>query len=178
MENAQDYFDDIYLSERYPNEDERRSLSQMFEDFKTEIYDYEASKNVLDGNKEVTDVKSMDRYFKRALRDLNSGVPISNYKILNFPDKGLLVEGAVIFFLISNGLLQLRNQMDYNDAGLSIALFNKTGQYQNWAQMMYSMYSQNKAQFKQTELTRLPNAGFQGVASEFMLYNGWEDELW
>ena len=177
MSAKQDYFEDEFMIEKFPNDEERDAVASLFCDFKTEIYDFEADKNVLDDNKEVTNCIHMYRYFKRAVSDLNSGSPVTDYTILDFPDKGLLVDGAVIFYLISNGLLQLRNQLDYNDSGLTIALFNKTGLYQGWLQMFLNMYLSNKKSFKDDVIARQANSGFQGVGSEFGWYNGWYD-LW
>lgn len=175
-----DYNDDLtkdeYITKTFPDEKEREHIISLFDDFRTEIYDYCADKNILDDKKIVANAKNIHKYFKRAIRDLNTGVPITNYTILNFPDTGLLVEGAVVFFLISNGILQLRNQLNYNDAGLTISMFDKSGMYMSWVQLLYNMYIQGKTAFKRTETTRKYGAGFYGIGSEFGLMAGdWED---
>ena len=107
------------------------------------------------------------KLFERAIKDLNKGSPPTHYTIFDFPDEGLLVDGAVIFSLIAKGLLQLRNQIDVNDSGLSVGLFRKTGQYQGWAGFLLQTYLQDKVDFKRGLLARRHDAGFVGIGSEF-----------
>ena len=71
MSAKQDYFEDEFMIEKFPNDEERDAVASLFCDFKTEIYDFEADKNVLDDNKEVTSCIHMYRYFKRAKKDLS-----------------------------------------------------------------------------------------------------------
>lgn len=148
-------------------------MINLFDSFRTEVNDADAELNILNGQKIENSNQRILKYFQRAIRDINSGAPITQYKIKDFPDEGLLIEGAVIFYLISQGILQTRNQLDYNDGGLAIGLFNKTGQYQSWAQFLLQSYIQNKATFKRGELARSINAGFVGIGSEFGYLTGW-----
>lgn len=164
---------DIEFFDRFKTEEEKEKMINLFDMFRTEVHDADAELNILNGGEiENTNAKIL-KYFQRAIRDLNSGTPITKYEIKNFPDEGLLVDGAVIFYLIANGILQMRNQLDYNDGGLAIGMFNKTGQYQSWAQFLLQSYHQNKAAFKQGELSRSLNAGFMGIGSEFGYFTGW-----
>ena len=158
---------------RFESQSEKEKMINLFDMFRTEVHDTNAELNILNGGEiENTNIKIL-KYFQRAIRDLNSGTPITKYEIKNFPDEGLLVDGAVIFYLIANGILQMRNQLDYNDGGLAIGMFNKTGQYQSWAQFLLQSYHQNKLAFKQGELARSLNAGFVGIGSEFGYFTGW-----
>lgn len=159
--------------DRFTKPEEKKVAIELFEDFRTQVLDFAAEENILNEEQIENSNVRIDRYFKRAIRDLNSGTPITRYSIFDFPDKGLLVEGAVIFYLISQGILQLRNQLDYSDAGLSIGMFNKTGQYQSWAQFLLMGYMQAKQDFKRSVLPSSPNAGFVGIGSEFGYYSGW-----
>lgn len=159
--------------DRFTDLTEREKMINLFDSFRTEIHDANAELNILNGgNLENTNSRIL-KYFQRAIRDLNSGTPITRYQIKDFPDEGLLIDGAVIFYLIANGILQTRNQLDYSDGGLSVGMFNKTGQYQSWAQFLLQTYQQNKAAFKQGELARSFNAGFVGIGSEFGYMTGW-----
>ncbi len=179
LEYEDSFANDEYVKKTFTDEEERIKMVSLFDDFRTEIYDCCPEKNILDDKKNVADARHVHRYFKRAVRDLNAGSPITNYTLVNFPDTGLLVEGAVVFFLIANGLLQLRNQLNYNDAGLTINMFDKSAMYQSWVQMLYSMYLQGKKSFKNSEITRSYGAGFYGIGSEFGLMAGdWWDELY
>lgn len=159
--------------DRFTKPEERQVAIELFEDFRTQVLDFAAEENILNEMEIENSNIRIDRYFKRAIRDLNSGTPITRFTIFDFPDRGLLVEGAVIFYLISQGILQLRNQLDYSDAGLSIGMFNKTGQYQSWAQFLLMGYMQAKQEFKRSVLPNKPNAGFVGIGSEFGYYCGW-----
>lgn len=159
--------------ERYSDEAEREKMINLFDAFRTEINDANAELNILNGQEIENSNLRILKYFQRAIRDLNSGTPITKYQIKDFPDEGLLIDGAVIFYLIANGILQMRNQLDYNDGGLAIGMFNKTGQYQSWAQFLLQTYQQNKMSFKQGELARSYNAGFLGIGSEFGYLTGW-----
>ena len=161
--------------DRFTNKNERQKMIHLFDAFRTEIHDADAELNILNGEEIENSNLKILKYFQRAIRDLNSGSPISNYTINDFPDEGLLIDGAVIFYLIANGVLQMRNQLDYSDGGLAIGMFNKTGQYQSWAQFLLQAYQQNKMAFKQGELARSHNAGFVGIGSEFGYYTGWGD---
>jgi hypothetical protein len=107
------------------------------------------------------------KLFKRSLNDLNGGSPRTNYTLFNFPEDDLLISGAVIFALISEGILQLRNQVDFSDSGLSINMFNKTGGYQGWAGFLLQQYILDKTAFKATVVPRSANSGFVGIGSEF-----------
>ena len=151
--------------------------TELAEMFRTSINDYDAEKNILAGKK--LDLKDTEvyRYFKRAMADINKGAPPTDYTIFTFPKKhhGLLIDAAFIFYCIANGVLQLRNQLDYNNAGLTVALFNKTGGYQQWASYMMQMYSMDKKEFKRSVIVDSPGAGFVGVGSEFGYYAGWWD---
>lgn len=164
-----DFFD------RYTDPDQQMKAVRLFEMFRTEVYDFMGEKNVLDKQQIENTNAMVNRFFQRAIRDLNSGTPISRYTMFDFPDEGLLIDGAVVFYLIANGLLQLRNQLDYNDSGLSIAMFNKTGLYQSWAQFFLSSYFSAKNEFKRGEIVRSPDNGIVGIASEFGYYQGWGD---
>lgn len=159
--------------ERYSDEAEKKKMINLFDAFRTEINDANAELNILNGQEIENSNLRILKYFQRAIRDLNSGTPITKYQIKDFPDEGLLIDGAVIFYLIANGILQMRNQLDYNDGGLAIGMFNKTGQYQSWAQFLLQTYQQNKMSFKQGELARSYNAGFLGIGSEFGYLTGW-----
>lgn len=171
----QDITVDDGFFDRFTKPDEKQMAIELFEDFRTQVLDFAAEENILNEMEIENSNVRIDRYFRRAIRDLNSGTPTTRYDMFDFPDKGLLVEGAVIFYLISQGILQLRNQLDYSDAGLSIGMFNKTGQYQSWAQFLLMGYMQAKQDFKRSVIPRSPNAGFVGIGSEFGYYTGWGD---
>jgi hypothetical protein len=150
--------------------EEKEKLLDMISDFRVRMSDDIPEKNLLNNKlPQYTDDKII-KFFKMALSDINSGVPKTRFTIFNLYDKDesdLIIEGSMIFALIGEGILQLRNQMDYSDSGLSISMFNKTGAYQSWAGVMISQYVSDKATFKSSIIPRSHNSGFVGVSSEF-----------
>ena len=140
-------------------------LATYIDEFRLRIADDDAEKNILDGRQlKYTDDKIV-QFLLVALNDLNGGIPKTNYTIFDFQpaiEDDLLIEGAIVFALIAEGLLQLKNQVDYSDSGLSIAMFNKTGAYQGWTQFFLQTYLQDKAEMKRTIIPRSSNSGFVG----------------
>ena len=168
-ENEEEIIDEKFF-DRFKTPSEKEKMISLFKDFRTQVNDADAELNILNDKKiENSNIKILN-YFKRAIRDLNSGAPITKYEITNFPDEGLLVEGAVIFYLVANGILQLRNQVDFNDSGLSIGLFNKTQLYQGWLGFLLQSYTNAKAEFKAATIAKNQPSMFIGVGSEYANY--------
>lgn len=145
-------------------------LQDLITDFRARISDDDPEKNILNKKSFQFSDDKIVQFYKSAIRDINGGSPKTNYSIFSFyarEDAGLLVTGAIIFSLMAEGLLQLRNQMDFSDSGLNIALFNKSGAYQGWAGFMLQQYIEDKREFKRGIVPRSPNSGFIGISSEF-----------
>jgi len=62
--------------------------------------------------------------------------------------QGLFIMGGVVHCLRSAGILQMRNRLDFNDAGLTVASSNKMRDYLAFAQEMAKEYSAAVADFK------------------------------
>jgi len=147
--------------------EERDSLLAMMNSFALKMSDLDKSKNILNGKSFYFPDWQIIAMLKEGVKDINSGTPRTEFNIFNFPDKDLIVSAAVIHALIAEGILQLRNQVDFNDSGFSVAMFNKTGGYQNWAMFLLQLYTKEKAEFKTSVIPRSHNSGFFGVGSEF-----------
>lgn len=150
--------------------EEKQILQEMIIDFRTRMADDDPEKNIINKKTHQYSDDKIVRYFKIAMGDLNGGAPRTNYTIFTFAkleDSDLIINGAMVFALLAEGILQLRNQMDYSDSGLSIGLFNKTGAYQGWAGFFLQQYIREKAEFKSTVIPKGYNSGFVGVSSEF-----------
>ena len=107
-----------------------------------------------------------------ALDDFNSTPPfIGSYGLTNFPSTSLLREGAVIRVLESVGLLQLRNQMNYSDGGITVSVSDKSSFLMNWIQMLRASYEQKKTRIKSSLNIELAMEG-PGVPSEYFIING------
>ncbi len=149
------------------------SVDELRDDLRNMLNDSVASRNILNGKEQAYSDTELDFFLKMAIRDLNAGNPRTNYKLEDFPDPDLIIIAAMIFSFISEGVLQLRNNVDYNDAGLSLGIFNKTGAYQGWAGFLLQTYLTNKLEFKRGVISSGPGAGFIGINSPFSYDWGW-----
>ncbi|MGL5718190.1 MAG: hypothetical protein ACRCX2_34615 [Paraclostridium sp.] len=157
-------------------ENEKEQLQGLIDIFRLRMADDDPEKNILNNKLSQYSDEKVIRFLYTSLDDLNGGIPKTNYSIFEFikvSDNDLLVLGAMVFALMSEGILQVRNQLDFNDSGLSIGMFNKTSIYQGWASFIMQTYFQYKAEWKNSLTSRLPNSGFVGIDSEFGVYNGW-----
>lgn len=143
------------------------AVEELREDLRHMLKDTDPDKNLLLKRQQAYSDTELDFFLKMALRDLNAGSPRTIYVLENFPDADLLILGAMIYSFIAEGVFQLRNQIDYNDAGLSINLFGKTGQYQGWAGFLLQNYLNSKMEFKRGVLANSPGGGFYGISSPF-----------
>jgi len=100
-----------------------------------------------------------------AISDWNSKSPhIGNVHIENYPSLYLLMHGAAIQLLKSQGLLQARNELTYTAGGSSFQRFNKSNYYMTWMTNFandYEVKKRNMKMFKNIE------GGWGGVASEY-----------
>jgi len=164
-----DRFDDIQKA-RLTNDD-KTGLIDMF---RVQIFDFDATLNILNGKKlEFTDA-AVKMFLDRAIRDINKGSPPTKYTIFDFPadQDGLLISGAAMFSLMADGILQLRNQYQAQDSGLTMGMFQKSGQYQQWAAFLLQPYFEDRAEFKRGIIMRSAGSGFVGIGSEFGYRNG------
>jgi hypothetical protein len=106
------------------------------------------------------------------LDDFNSSPPfIGSYGLRNFPSTSLLREGAVIRVLESVGLLQLRNQMNYSDGGITVSISDKSQFLMQWITMLRGSYEQKKTRIKASINVEMAFSG-SGVFSEYFVING------
>lgn len=148
---------------------------KLIESFRTGFFDDIPEKNILDKFQYHYTDKKIIALLKKALNDINAAVP-NNFTFLTmYQSYGteILIKGAIVFALMGEGLLQLRNQVDYSDNGLSIGMFNKTGQYQSWVNFLLQEYMQEKKNLKADSRANEINAGFVGISSEFGYYGWW-----
>ena len=107
-----------------------------------------------------------------ALDDYNTTPPfIGQASITNFPSISLLREGTVIRVLESVGLLQLRNQMNYSDGGVSVSVSDKAQFLMGWIQMLRNSYEQKKVRIKSSLNVEMAFEG-DGASSEYFVVNG------
>lgn len=151
------------------NKVEKATLIELINGFRDLVYDFDRSENILTGKQERYSDAVIVGFLQRGIADIKIGSVRKDYTMFNFPNhyRGLISKAGVVMCLIAEGILQLRNQVDYNDSGFSLAMFNKTGAYQGWAGFLLQQYMQEKAELKSGEVFSLPNAGFVEIISEF-----------
>ena len=104
--------------------------------------------NVLTGKPENRD-EDLLLFIRMALDDFNITPPLlTPYTTENFPSMNLLLSGAVVQMLLSNFILQTRNQLSYQDGGNLVQIFEKGPQYINGAMAFANSYNRLKEQFK------------------------------
>jgi hypothetical protein len=140
---------------------------QYITELRLMLQDEDGSKNILNKKMPQYNDAQLEMLLRRALSDINTDAPATDYSLEEFPQEDLILLGATIFACIMEGMLQLRNQVDYNDAGLSISMFNKTGGYQGWAGFLLQYYIQQKNGFKRGVIANQTGAGFFGIRSQF-----------
>lgn len=153
---------------------EKETFIGLIDEFRILAADFNPEYNIAYRNKFVFTDSQIMSFYELAVGDLNSGLPKTNFTALAFgmsQDRSLLVLSAVIFSLMSEGILHTRNNVSYNDNGLSINMFNKGAEFQGWAGFLLNTYLQRKADFKRSITLQKVNAGFSGVASEYF-WNG------
>lgn len=107
-----------------------------------------------------------------ALDDYNTTPPfIGPASLAGFPSTSLLREGAVIRILESVGLLQVRNQMNYSDGGVSVSISDKAPLLMGWIQMFRQSYEQKKIRIKSSMNVEMAFEG-DGIHSEYFVING------
>ena len=161
------------ISGNYSDE-QKEILTSLIELFRISVGDDDPEKNILNKKTSRYSDDKIIKLFNRAMQDINGGQPRTQFTIYDFVtryDTALLVDGAVIFSLISEGILQLSNKVDYSDSGLSIALFNKSQEYQGWSGFLLQSYMQAKAEFKAAYLGTNQPSIFYGISSEFGYYD-------
>lgn len=102
-----------------------------------------------------------------ALADWNGTPPlIGNVGIRDHPSADLLVKGTLIQVLTSAGLLQSRNDLDYQAGGITVRVSNKAGQYQAWLQFLVQSYEMGK---KNLKMSLNLESCYGGIPSEYRI---------
>lgn len=154
-------------------EQQKAILEDLITNFRLSIGDDNPEKNILNKKMSVYSDEQIIRFLNRALKDINGGQPRTTFTLWDFSsnwDSSLIIDGAMVFALMAEGMLQLRNQVDFNDSGLSIAMFNKTQMYQGWASFLLQSYMQGKAELKAAVTAKAEPSMFIGIGSEFSYY--------
>lgn len=115
--------------------------------------------------KEESDDEILTFAIEMAISDWNSSAPIlPPVNIGNFGSLYLLLHGAAIQVLKSQGLLQARNQLQYSAGGSSFSRHDKSPMYQSWMINFANEYEVKKRNMKiHINIER----GWGGVRSDY-----------
>jgi len=150
-----------------------QSLGQFVMQVRQYMRDFPELNRLIDGE------ESSDRMIAwaaiDALDDINNTPPlIGAYTIESFPYRSLLLRGTVIAVLESVGLLQTRNQINYNDGGIQVSASDKAPMIMQWINMLRGTYEQKKQQYK---IAVNISTAFEGSAilSDYYFLGGYYD---
>lgn len=88
-------------------------------------------------------------YLSQAIADINAEPAHTSFVLDNFPEswQACVIQGGLIFALISEGILQNGEAFSYSDSGISLSV-NLAQGYQSMAQMLLGGYTQMKTNIK------------------------------
>lgn len=107
-----------------------------------------------------------------ALDDWNSTPPfLGNAGLENHPSTNLLCRGTMLALIESVAMLQMRNQLNFTDGGISVSVNDKAPMLMQWLSMMRGQYEDKKARFKSSMNVEMAFIG-AGHFSEYWAVNG------
>lgn len=110
---------------------------------------------------------NLDLYLNMSLGFLNTIPPlIQVYSFATFPIPALLIHQATIEALISNSILHARNDLTYNNGGITVKISDKE-RYAPILNLLLRTADQQIAMFKQIKVAVNIDAGWGGVPSPY-----------
>lgn len=107
----------------------------------------------------------LDFAIDMTVSDWNSTMPpVGNVSLLNYPSLYLLMHGAAIQIMKSQGIYQSRNELNYSAGGSSFVRANKTNYYMAWMTNFANEYAMKVRNIK---IAQNVAAGWGGAASEY-----------
>ena len=124
--------------------------------------------NRLLGMKEENTDEQLGLYLDLAISFLNNiPPPIGNFNYTNFPNFALLIHQATVEGLISNGIVGARNELTYNNGGITVQIENGD----RYLRMLNALYRQTDLEirfFTQQKVNINIQSGFGGVHSPYL----------
>jgi len=142
------------------------TLEQVREDLRMYLRDSSGFNNLLEDGTESSD-SQLEFFITMALGSFNMTAPMSSYTITTFPEEAyiLLIYECVVQALMSAGILESRNRLNYSNGGLTVADHDKAGPYQSWIQQFLSQLIMMKKQYK---MTKNIASCYSNISSEFL----------
>lgn len=122
--------------------------------------------NFLEGGKPSFTEEQLDYALEKSVMTYNEWMPFTSYSVDTFPYPLHLVQGAVLAALEMLGLYELKNQMPFNDSGLSVDIFNKAPAFAQWIMRLEQKWYQKTREFKGCILPMSDDAGFVTVSGD------------
>lgn len=114
----------------------------------------------------------LDLYINMALGFLKFIPPfLGDVVITAFPMPALLIHQATIECLISNGIVQSRNDLTYNNGGVTVKVADGD-RYLRMLQQLYRMADMEISVYKQLKIAQNIAAGWGGVCSPYSQLHG------
>lgn len=97
---------------------------------------------------------------------------VSQFTPESFPNgtDDVQIYGMIYHLLNSAALLQVRNHLPYNDAGMSVAQFSKSGEYSGLGDRFKALFEEGALNVKYDINIAM---GMGGVLSEYSYFGGW-----
>lgn len=109
----------------------------------------------------------IDMYLYMALGFLNSiPPPIGLYTMETFPVPALLIHQATIECLISNSIVMARNDLTYNNGGVTVKI-SDGDRYLKMLQILYRMTDMEISAYKNNKIAINISGAWGGVASPY-----------
>lgn len=152
-------------------EEEREIYENLIDEFRLRVHDDIPADNILYEKASRYKDGTIIGLLNAAVNDINIfGIPPTKYSLKQMSTMqcdGLIVLGAMVCMCVREGLFHAANQIDFNDSGLSIGMYNKSGIYQGWYGALLNEYVNAKQTFKSGVIANSYNAGFVGIGTEF-----------
>ena len=114
----------------------------------------------------------LELYVNLALGFLNSIPPfIGPFTFANFPIPNLIIHQATIECLISNSIVQARNELTYNNGGITIKIADGS-RYLNLLQMLYRATDSEISALKNIKIAINIQNAYGGVSSPYSYLHG------
>ena len=134
-------------------------MASYIERFRAKTLDTDPLKNILNDYQLEFSDREIAAWIKEAWYMINEAEPRTSYRLEKFPKTSLLLEGAMMIMLEARGLLHLRNQLSYSDAGFSVNLDDKAGHYAQWLAQKATLFYQDLRQFKRSQIPKFFGVG-------------------
>lgn len=124
-------------------------------------------------------------YLSQAVSDFNNSLFITSFTHDNFPSETVLFIGALLQLLTSNGIINARCALTYQDAGgIIIQDMDRWGRYAQLFNQYYQYWKNSVTEIKRS--WNIENGLVEGIPSDYQyggfdssnLWSGWNEEVY